>query len=288
MAKSPTHRFGQIIGEALEAAIEPLLTRFAEEHHLYLDRKGKRLARQGNKVTWLDKNGNKHDLDFVLERGGSAEKIGTPVAFIEIAWRRYTKHSRNKAQEIQGAVIPLAETYESSAPFLEAVLAGVFTEGALAQLKSLGFSVVYFPYETIVTAFRGVGIVAAYDEDTPDAECAEKIRAWEALPKKKRASLARTLLKACERDMQDFMARLTGTVSRKVEVVRVLALHGTASELTSIEEAIRFVEGYKESDGSKAFAGYEIQVRYNNGDYIDGRFANKAAAVQFLATYRRA
>ena len=89
-------------------------------------------------------NKNSHDLDFVLERGGTPDKIGMPVAFIETAWRRYTKHSRNKAQEIQGALEPLAETYRHLAPFKGAVLAGVFTEGALTQLRSLGFTVLYF------------------------------------------------------------------------------------------------------------------------------------------------
>jgi hypothetical protein len=78
MAESPAHRFGQIIGEVLEASIRPLLVRFASKHGLYLDRKGPRPARPGNKVMWKDKNGNQHDLDFVLERGGTADKIGTP------------------------------------------------------------------------------------------------------------------------------------------------------------------------------------------------------------------
>lgn len=138
MAESPAHRFGQIIGEVLEAAIEPLLVKFARAHRLYLDKKGARPARPGNKMTWTDRSGNKHDLDFVLERGGTAQRIGVPVAFIETAWRRYTKHSRNKAQELQGAIQPLAETHRASAPFIGVVLAGVFTEGALAQLRSLG------------------------------------------------------------------------------------------------------------------------------------------------------
>jgi len=78
--------------------------------------------------------------------------MGTPAAFIEVAWRRYTKHSRNKAQEIQGAILPLAEKFRWSNPFLGAVLAGVFTDGSLEQLRSLGFHVLYFPYETLVTA----------------------------------------------------------------------------------------------------------------------------------------
>ena len=80
-----------------------------------------------------DLNGNEHDLDFVLERGGTATKRGIPVAFIETAWRRYTKHSRNKAQEIQGAIVPLFETYKRYHPLMGAILAGDFTPGALTN-----------------------------------------------------------------------------------------------------------------------------------------------------------
>ena len=162
MAESLSHKFGQIIGDLLELAIEPHLQKFARKHKLYLDKKGARKARSGKKVCWTDANGNKHDLDFVLERGGTENKIGDPVAFIETAWRRYTKHSRNKAQEIQGAVLPLAIKYRRSSPFVGVVLAGVFTEGALTQLKSLGFGVLYFPYETVVKTFSKFGINAAF------------------------------------------------------------------------------------------------------------------------------
>jgi hypothetical protein len=62
-------------------------------------------------VTWQDGYGNKHDLDYVLERGGDEERLGVPAAFIESAWRRYTKHSKNKVQEIEAAVMPVALTF---------------------------------------------------------------------------------------------------------------------------------------------------------------------------------
>ncbi|MSO19068.1 MAG: hypothetical protein EXQ56_01170 [Acidobacteria bacterium] len=161
MAESPAHKFGQIIGDLIEAAVEPLLRRFAEEHKLFLDKKGPRPARSGSKLSWTDAHGNTHDLDYVLERNGSHAKTGQPVAFIETAWRRYTKHSRNKAQEIQGALIPLLETHKHHAPFIGTILGGVFTKGALSQLESLGFSVVYFSYESVISAFKRVGIVAS-------------------------------------------------------------------------------------------------------------------------------
>jgi hypothetical protein len=49
MATSPAHKFGQIIGEVLEKAIEPGLRRLADKHRLFLDVKGKRPAREGRK-----------------------------------------------------------------------------------------------------------------------------------------------------------------------------------------------------------------------------------------------
>ena len=146
MAEAFGHKFGQIIGDALECSIGPCLKLFARKNHLFLDSRGPRPARKGNKVSWTDINGNVHDLDYVMERGGTATKIGAPVAFIECAWRRYTKHSRNKAQEIQGAIIPLFEKYKKEHPFIGVILAGEFTQGSLSQLESLGFSILHFPY----------------------------------------------------------------------------------------------------------------------------------------------
>ena len=144
MAESLAHKFGQIIGDLLELAIEPHLQRFAKRNKLFLDKKGVRLIRKGRKLSWIDSKQNVHDLDYVLERGGTNEVLGNPVAFIETAWRRYTKHSRNKAQEIQGAILPLVEKYKNSSPFIGVVIAGVFTSGAIIQLQSSGFCVLYF------------------------------------------------------------------------------------------------------------------------------------------------
>jgi hypothetical protein len=286
MAKSPAHKFGQIIGDALEAAIEPLLQRFATEQGLYLDKKGSRPARKGNKVSWIDLYGNKHDLDFVLEKDGSLTQIGIPKAFIETAWRRYTKHSRNKAQEIQGAILPLVTTNHNAAPFIGVILAGVFTGGALAQLRSLGFTVLYFPYDTVVEAFRRVGINAYFDESTFDTEFVDKVRDWEALPEEQHAQVASALLEINSDEVQQFMSKLSRVILREIEAIRLLPLHGTAFTYSSIEEAIKFIENYDEQDSSKSVVKYEIEVRYNNGDRIRGEFEDKEQAIQFLRTYQ--
>jgi hypothetical protein len=283
MAQSPSHRFGQIIGDVLESAIHPIVEAVAKEHGLYLDAKRPRKARGGkSKVAWIDGKGNTHDLDYVIEAGGTEDTIGAPKAFIEIAWRRYTKHSRNKAQEIQGAIIPLIERYFDSHPFLGVVLAGVFTEGSLNQLRSLGFNVVYFPYESVVAAFASVGIDAAFDEDTPDSHLKRKVTQYGKLKAADRERIAAFSRDRHKADMVTFSAALRTTLTRSIMSVYVLPLHGSPRMLGDVAEAIAFIEAFDESKPCEPFTRYEVGVRYSNGDEIRGQFKDKATAVVFL------
>jgi hypothetical protein len=286
MAKSLAHTFGQIIGNVLEDAIEPALRQFADEHGLYLDKKGPRKAREGKKVTWTDLYGNAHDLDFVLERGGTDEVIGAPVAFIETAWRRYTKHSRNKAQEIQGAIQVLALTHKYSCPFTGAILAGVFTDGALNQLKSLGFHILFFPYDSIVGAFQTVDVDASFDEDTPEKQFRKKLSRWNALNKKTKRSAAVHLVRKHQKEITDFLAALDNTVARRIEKIVVIPLHGREAECSSVAEAIAFLSFYESASVQGKVYKFEIQIRYNNGDKITAEFTEKTAALDFLKKYK--
>jgi len=286
MAESPAHRFGQIIGDALEAAVQPLLMRFADENGLYLDKKGKRVCRPGSKVSWKDLYKNTHDLDFVLERDASDTKQGHPAAFIETAWRRYTKHSRNKAQEIQGAILPLLETYRNDAPFPGAILAGVFTEGALTQLKSLGFSLVYISFDDVVEAFKQVGIDAYFDEDTEDAAFAEKVRAWDALTSEQRGRVSDALIAFTSPQVTAFLERLKSVIDRRITRIRITPLHGAAVEWPTVDEAIAFINGYNEAADHSPLVKYEVEVLYSNADRINGVFAAKKDAIQFLQLYK--
>lgn len=148
MAESLAHRWGQNIGDVFERFVREILSGVAKEHALYLDFKRPRATRGGQgKVTWPDGYGNNHDLDYVIERGGTENTLGVPVAFIESAWQRYTKHSKNKAQELEAAVLPVAMTLSRHQPFLEAVLAGEFSGNAVHQLESKGFAVLHVPYQ---------------------------------------------------------------------------------------------------------------------------------------------
>lgn len=286
MAEAAGHKFGQFIGEYCESAIEPLLQEFADKHGLFLDKKGPRPARTGKKLRWLDSYGNGHDLDYVLERGGTPQHVGTPVAFIESAWRRYTKHSKNKAQELQGAVLPIAEKHHFCAPMLGCILAGVYTAGALDQLKSVGFKVLYLTYDSVLKAFASVGVDASFDESTPDADFDKKMQQWAKVPKPKQVLVWKNLLELNQRNVQEFMTHMERTAKRQITAVRVIPLHGSARDCITVTDAISFVEDYDETAPTGPLVKYEVQIRYDNGDKVEGQFQDKATTVEFLQAYQ--
>lgn len=284
MAKSPAHRFGQIIGDLLEEIILPQLQQYCDERGLYLDKKGKRAARPGSKVSWQDRYENFHDLDFVIESGGTDDVLGRPVAFIEAAWRRYTKHSRAKAQEIQGAVMPIAEKHHWDKPFLGAILAGVFTRDSLAQMRSCGFETILMPYDSIVEAFGSVGINARFDEDTPDDKFEHAVKQIEALKPEKREELKKHLVESNMGQLKGFFDSLKKAIDRTISTVIVVPLHGAENAFESVEAAKQFLMDHDQSSAKDGvFRKYEIIVRYSNGDRVDASFEEKAAALDFLA-----
>jgi hypothetical protein len=294
MAQSLAHRWGQIIGDVFEMFVRNVLADIATQHGLYLDFKRPRKARGGQaKVSWQDGYGNKHDLDYVLERGGDEEKLGVPAAFIESAWRRYTKHSKNKAQEIEAAVMPVALTFSRHQPFLGAVLAGEFTENALHQLESKGFAVLYVPYKSMLTAFKQLGINASSEDGvggTTEEQFHEKIAQWEALPQPQATDrLLAILHNLHERKILDFKQRLTEAVTRRVNSVRLTVLRGQAVECSDIESAIAYLVEEEKSchmrEAGEQRESFEIQVRFNTGAKIDATFPKRTEAIAFLRTF---
>src|SRR5262249_37020106 len=145
---------------------------------------------------------------------------------------------------IQGAVLPLAEKYHHVFPFKGAILAGVFTAGAISQMRSLGFTILHFTYEMVVETFAKFGIDAAFDEGTPDKEFKRKVDAYEALTPTRKQALARSLLESNEPALNNFIGALKHNVSRTVDSIVVLPLHGLAKEYRSVDEAITFITKY--------------------------------------------
>lgn len=289
-----------MIGDIFEQFVLDMLRSIAGKHGLYLDYKKPRRARakQGgkdlSKVTWQDSYGNRHDLDYVLERGGTDEAVGVPVAFIESAWRRYTKHSKNKVQEIEAAVLPVALTFARHQPFCGAVLAGEFTRNALAQLESKGFSVLHIPYDSIIEAFQEVGINAAsVDSVTTEDEFQRKILQWETLPQP--ATIERflkSLYRLHAAQVAEFQVKLEASLLRGVVSVRLAILRGHTIEYADIESAITYLIEEENSSRIREDAEqremFEIVVRFNNGARIEATFPTRQEAIGFLRTFGKA
>ena len=243
MATSQSHTLGEFIGAFFEDLMKNPIREFADKSGLYFDTVGYRKARGGCKLTWTDVHGSKHDLDFVLEKNGSEDAIGEPVAFIELAWRRYVRHSKNKAQEISGAVDPICEKYKFNKPFKGAILSGLFTKNSLDQLKKDNFNILYIPYEKLVDAFRTQGLDIDYDEDTKENDLRKK---YAAVSKNENKPLLETvrkrILKTCETEIKQFISELSASYNRKIKniyAVKRKNTHGTHTRGKDFESAHR-------------------------------------------------
>lgn len=286
MAISPSHKLGQIVGYAMEEAFYEMLLPLAGEFSLYVDRQGPRSpARKGKFVTWVDDNKNKHNLDFVLERGGSVGVVGAPVAFIESAWRRYTKHSVNKAGEIANALVPLRRTYVASRPFLGALVAGEWTQGGITQMESQAINVLHLPMSTIIEAFATEDIDVYFAEDTEADYMHAQVGAWNALGEKGQKRVISALRAKAADHFSEYMKKLRDHLSRKVESVLILSLHGKMQKVSSVPEALSLLSAMQVEEPRFAEMGLiriEVQVRYSNQDKIDASFTTLADAIIWL------
>lgn len=114
-------------------------------------------------------------------------------------------------------------------------MAGVFTVGAITQLKSNGFALVYFSCDSVCQAFSKVGIDARFDEDMPDNPIADRVATWEALTPEQKQKVATALRTDNTSDVTQFMAALERAINRQIESIRILALHGTMAEWVFVE-----------------------------------------------------
>lgn len=285
MALAPGHRLGQIIGEMFEMAVVPSLADFCAAHDLYLDGKRPRAARSGVKVTWVDDLGNKHDLDHVIERGGSEDQIGLPAAFIETAWRRYTKHSKNKAQEMQAAILPVLAKWSHVKPFAGVMLAGEFTSNSLDQLRSNGFEVLHIPYQTIIDVFAEYDIDVFFDESTPDDHLQDQINIYEALSPSDKEAVGSSLRRVAKTEIDQFVGALATTILRNISSVSILPLHGSETQVSTVAAAVQLLATYVPPAEAGPLVRFEVVVRYDNGDRIVADFGSAADAITFLESF---
>jgi len=285
---SPGHKLGQRIGNFFEDLFRPRLIALAGELGLYCDRQGLRATVRGKKrkVTWYDSRGNPHDLDYVYEKDGSYDVKGVPAAFIELAYRRYTKHSRNKAGEIEGALVHLGETYRDSCRFLGAILGGEFTDGALNQLRSHGIVILYVPFELVVRAFATKGLSLVYPENATNEFKVQILKGYEALSNADSEDVKTAVLESIKPEYDTFVNSIKTALLAKIDRIRVLPLFGKEMVFASPSDAIAAIRRHDlVIDDTVTFTKFEVYVRWTNGNTIDGSFNDRAAAINFLRQY---
>lgn len=280
MAKSPSHILGEIIGNFFEDVMKAPIRRLCNKYKVYFDTIGPRPARSTKKISWTDINGSNHDLDYVIERNGSPTKIGTPIAFIELAWRRYTKHSKNKVQEISGAILPIAEKYKEFAPFKGAILSGEFTEPSLKQLENQGFNILYIPFKKIVNSFKKYGVNIFFDENTSEqdlTEIVDRVKACNSLDK-----IGRDLLNSSKKEIKSFVNALELSIKRQIDYIFVLPLHGKEVRFNTVESAISFIKEYSKIPEDATIDRYVVGIFFNDGSQVNCVFKDQLMAIDFL------
>jgi hypothetical protein len=221
---SSGHKLGQLIGDWYEEYfIFPLLQEVGKALNLFVDSRFIHRKAREAKILWSDLDGNLVDYDFVLELGGSDSKLGIPVAFIECFWRRGSRHSKDKARDDSGKLMPMRETYPT-ARFLGIVAAGDFTKPARELVRSREIDLFYVPKDKIVTAFQLCGLNMDYPDKLPEDEKAKIVERFEA-----------QFDSSKKYEVQEALYRLVGDATIKSYGDRVRA------SLSALPQEIRFV-----------------------------------------------
>ena len=303
-----SHRFAQELGSLLDDLVLnhlllPRLKAFAEARHFYLDWKQTRHtrpARRGKDCGWTDKYGNAHDLDFVLESGGNDAVVGTPVAFIEAAWRRYAEPATPQGPETPGAIVPVVEQHGQSVPFVGIVLIGdgvgpsfspflspksaegtKETQGTKAT-EGTTCTMLYIPYEDVVQAFHAIDLVMPFDGRTGTSCYAWAVQRLAMLGADERETLIGALEEVARDSIEAFMRDLERTLARYIARVSIRPLFCSLQTFDSVHEAIAGMARIEAEICTAHFSKYELVVDYNTPDCVRASFGEKAHLIEFL------
>ena len=199
---SSGHKLGQLVGDWFEKHVAlALLQSVAQELGLYLDHRFQDRSCRSGKIKWADLDGNEVDYDFVLELGGTDNNQGVPVAFFETFWRRGSRHSKDKARDDSGKLLPMRETYPT-ARVLGIIAAGDFTKPAQDLIGSRNIDLFWLPKAMICAAWEACGVAMDYDDGAAELVKREIVNRVEPL--------------LTDRKQQDIYKRLISIVGQPV------------------------------------------------------------------------
>jgi|GEM_PF-749157 hypothetical protein len=213
---SSGHKLGQLIGDWFEEYIAAyLLEEIANKLGLYLDHRFRKRSCRGEKILWQDLDGNEVDYDFVLELDGTDNIKGIPVAFFETFWRRGARHSKDKARDDSGKLLPMRTTYPT-ARVLGIISAGDFTKPAQELVHSRCIDLFYVPKEQICKSWRDQGIEIDYHDNASEQlkqEIANKVVSALAITAIKEAISNQLIKNMGSAVFNSYIARIIASVS---------------------------------------------------------------------------
>ncbi|SEI87332.1 hypothetical protein SAMN05421831_11444 [Allopseudospirillum japonicum] len=264
---SSGHKLGQLVGDWFEEHfVFPLLQTVGEKLNLFVDsRFVERTARAG-KILWNDIDGNAVDYDAVLELGGTSETRGVPVAFIECFWRRGSRHSKDKARDDSGKLLPMKDTYPT-ARFLGIVSAGDFTNPARELVRTRGIDLFYIPKAKIVQAFADCGLVVDYPDKLAEEQKSELVNNFENgfTPEKKIEVKNKLHDLVGITAINGYVDRVRSTLSALPQEIRFILRHDSQPiSFESVVEASEFLESPSFKMDSP-IETYIYEVTYTDG-----------------------
>lgn len=265
---SAGHKLGQLVGDWFEEFfVLPLLQTAADHLNLYLDsRFHSRKVRGGAKILWRDVEGNAVDYDFVMELDGSDETLGIPVAYFECFWRRGKRHSKDKARDDTGKLLPMRAVHPT-ARFLGLVAAGDFTAPARTLVQTRQIDLFYIPKAKIVGAFAAHSLQMDYPDRLAESEKAKLAAAFqEDLTPANKRQVAETLRQLVgETSLATYVDRVRAALGALPQEVRFLAQRRSSPAVfETIADATKFLKA-PTFDFSAATEDFAYEITFTDG-----------------------
>lgn len=280
--KSSGHALGQQIGDWFEEYfVYPLLKQVGESLYLFVDSRFTSRSCRGSKIIWTDIDNNDVDYDAVLELGGSESHRGIPVAFLECCWRRGSRHSKDKARDDSGKLMPMRDTFPT-ARFLGQIVAGDFTVPARTLIISRGIDLFYVPKDKVIEAFKRHGLVIDYPDKLGETEKAELANNFsDSFTVAKKVSVQSELLKLIGKPSFDgYVDRVRSHLSALPQEVRFILMHKSEPVVfESVEEAQSFLDS-PTFEMSNPQESYVYEITYSDGSL----FSKDVASLDELRT----
>lgn len=266
---SSGHRLGQLIGDWFEEYfVLPLLEHVAGQLNLFLDSRFR--ADRNGRIIWHDADGNVVDYDYVLELRKKPDERGVPVAFIECFWRRGARHSKDKARDDSGKLMPMRDAYPT-ARFLGIVAAGDFTAPARELVRSREIDLFYIPKDKIVNAFSAHKLMMDYPDSAPETD---KYAIAETFSKKfnhkKKIQVNKTLLSLVgETVMNSYLDRVRAKLSALPQEIRLILRHDSMPVVfESVMDAGAFLDT-PHFDMLTPRESYAYEITYSDGSEFE-------------------